>query len=71
MKIPTGVVPFAIGNAITFREGGANPPVYRVVEQYVRQKAEPIEVRKIENRKRKYPKHITALKPGRGERQVI
>jgi hypothetical protein len=119
MKIPTGVVPFAIGNAITFREGGANLPVYRVVEQYVRQKAEeyndavltrifiriyysdmkssvprylseeeiasqlvdccmeseaeaePIEVRKIENRKREYPKHITALKPGRGERSMF
>lgn len=40
MKIPTGEVPFTIGKAMTFRENGKDIPVYALIDQLVREKAE-------------------------------
>lgn len=40
MRIPYGEVPFTIGNAIPFREDGNDLPVYALIDQMVREKAE-------------------------------
>lgn len=40
MKIPTGEVPFTISDAITFRVDGKDLPVYAMIDQLVRKKAE-------------------------------
>ncbi|KAH0687273.1 hypothetical protein KY284_017826 [Solanum tuberosum] len=116
METTSGIITYALGQAIMFRVGGVNQPVRDIVDEYVREKAEAysdavltdifiriyydqnlssvemnisndqiarliaesvvsdevydrIAVRKIENRKRKYLKHITRLKPNCKERR--
>ncbi|KAG5571414.1 hypothetical protein H5410_061180 [Solanum commersonii] len=109
MKTTSGIITYAIGQAITFRVGGVNQPIRAIVDEYVRVKAEAygdavltdiiiqsyydqnissveinisndqitcrivesvvsdevydrIAMRKIENHKPKYLKHVTRLK---------
>jgi len=114
MRTPTGEVPFTIMKAIQFREDGKDLPVYALIDQVVRQKAEdyddaelpsifiriylsdmldsatpnitddeiankiwesidskvvPREARRIGHSKRRYPKHLTAIKPSSSQRQ--
>lgn len=116
MRIPSGEVPFTISNALTFREDGKDLPVYALIDQLVRKKAEdyndseisriniriylsemkdsatpiisddeiasklweciesmvvvePKKARTIGHRKRRYLKHLTALKPKKSQRQ--
>lgn len=116
MRIPSGEVPFTISKALTFREDGKDLPVYALIDQLVRKKAEdyndseisrmniriylsemkdsatpiisddeiasklwecieskvvfePKKARTIGHRKRRYLKHLTALKPKKTQRQ--